>query len=258
MRAVIGLAISIVGVLGLVGCDSNETVKMPDVTGKKLDVAYDQIENAGVVEKDKINIEGGGFFGVLIESNWTVCEQSPAPGQALSGAPTLTVDRACSDDTVSEGPSSSPGSTPTEDPTPTPSATPSETRPEVLTAKNNNDFAALLKLGDNCSNKVTQFANEYEGRRVKFDGSVAALTAHGSFKTRFDMMVGAGDFDPNTASGPTFQFSDKNAFDMNLTGKKIPGHISVGQNYTFVADLGDYDADTCLYQLSPIETKVRS
>ena len=44
---------------------------------------------------------------------------------------------------------------------------------------------------------------------------------------------------------------------MNLTGKKIPDYIKVGQNYTFIAELGDYNPDTCLYQLSPVETKVR-
>jgi hypothetical protein len=44
---------------------------------------------------------------------------------------------------------------------------------------------------------------------------------------------------------------------MNLTGKKIPDYIEVGQNYTFIAELDDYNPDTCLYQLSPVETKVR-
>lgn len=57
--------------------------------------------------------------------------------------------------------------------------------------------------------------------------------------------------------GPNFQFRDKNAFDLNLTGKKVPDYVRIGQNYTFIAELGDYSPKTCLYQVDPVETQVR-
>jgi hypothetical protein len=251
MRA-LRLVVPVVIVLGLVGCGATEQdFTMPDVTGKKLDIAYDKIKNAGFDDKDKVKIEGGGTLGVVREGNWTVCEQSPAAGTAGTGAPTLTVERSC-DNFGDKG-----SETPADDPTPSPTASATPAVPAVLTVKNNHEFAALLKLGDNCSNKVNRFAKKYAGQKVQFDGSVAAIAAHGNTKTRFDMLVGAGNFDPNKAIGPSFQFFDMNAFDMNLTGKKIPDNIKVGQNYTFIAELGDYNPDTCLYQLSPVETKVR-
>lgn len=249
MRALRLIAV-LVFVFALAGCGAGKDVTMPDVTGKKLDVAYDKIENAGFKDKDKVKIEGGGTFGVVMEGNWTVCEQSPASGETVSGAPTLTIDRSCDDG------SDEPTQTPTPEGTPTASATPE--LPAILTVKNNPEFAALLKLGDNCSGKVNRFATKYAGQTIRFDGSIQAMAPHGKYKTRFDILVGPGNFDPNKAIGPTFQFNDKNVvYDLHLTGKHIPDYVKVGQNYTFTAQLGDYDPNSCLYQLSPVETKVR-
>jgi Domain of unknown function (DUF4839)/PASTA domain len=252
MRA-LRIALPLIVAFGLVGCGAAaKDVTMPDVTGKKLDVAYDKIKSAGFDNKDKIKIEGGGTFGVVTEGKWTVCEQSPAAGKTVSGAPTLTVERSC-DNSGGKG-SDEPSQTPSE--TPTASDTP--TLPAVLTVKNNPEFSALLKVGDNCSGKVTRFAKKYTDQTIQFDGSIQAMAPHGNYKTRFDILVGPGNFDPNKAIGPTFQFNDKNVvYDLHLTGKHIPDYVKVGQNYTFTAQLGDYDPDSCLYQLSPVETKVR-
>jgi hypothetical protein len=39
----------------------------------------------------------GGTFGVVADSNWQVCDKSPAAGQSLTAAPQLTVYRSCGD-----------------------------------------------------------------------------------------------------------------------------------------------------------------
>jgi len=240
----------LVFVFAVAGCGAEKDATMPDVTGQKLDVAYDKIKNAGFKDKDKVKIEGGGTFGVVVESNWTVCEQSPAAGETVSAAPTLTIDRSCDDD----------GDGPTETPAPeaTPTASPTPEPPAILTVKNNTEFAALLSLAENCSGKVNRFAKKYAGQTIRFDGSIQSIAPHGHYKTRFDILVGPGNFNPNKAIGPTFQFNDKNVVsDLHLTGKHIPDYVKVGQNYTFTAHLGDYDPHSCLYQLTPVETKVR-
>ena len=69
------LAVPLLIALGLAGCGGKAVITMPDVTGKKLDIAYDKIANAGFDDKDKVKIEGGGTFGVVFEGNWTVCER---------------------------------------------------------------------------------------------------------------------------------------------------------------------------------------
>jgi Domain of unknown function (DUF4839) len=129
--------------------------------------------------------------------------------------------------------------------------------PVGLTAQNNAEFAALLKVGDYCSSKVSRFAKKYAGQRVEFEGSIAAMGAHEGARTRFDILVGPGDKGVNTSSGPAFQFFDKNAFDLNLTGPNIPDSIETGQKYTFIAEIDEYIPDSCLLRLTPIETQVR-
>lgn len=71
------------------------TMVMPDVTGQSLDVALSDIKRAGFT--DKVEVLGGGTFGVIDKSNWQVCDQSPAAGQAVTAQPRLTVDRSCGD-----------------------------------------------------------------------------------------------------------------------------------------------------------------
>jgi hypothetical protein len=71
------------------------------------------------------------------------------------------------------------------------------------------------------------------------------------------MLVGPGDEGVNTVTGPQFQYYDQSPFDMNLTGSNIPDFIKPGQKYRFVAQVGEYDEESCLWRLSPVETKVR-
>jgi len=237
---------------------------MPDVAGKKLDVAYEQIKDAGIDDEDKIKVDGGGLFGIVRESNWTVCTQSPVAGKVVSGEPKLTVKRSCkkkshNDTAAKPSPSPTPTNTPTEEPEPT-ATTPAKPKvPDVLTAKNNDEFAALLKLGDNCSDKIARFAKKYPDQKFRFDGSIADFAGHADTKTRFDMLVGPGDYDENSAVGPSFQFYDKNFLSLNLTGD-YPDNLAVGQQYTFTAKIDPidgYNAETCLLRLEPVETKAR-
>jgi beta-lactam-binding protein with PASTA domain len=67
---------------------------VPKVVGERLDVAKSDLEHAGLSEDD-IEVVGGGTFGVIDESNWTVCEQRPGPGQAMTESARVIVDRVC-------------------------------------------------------------------------------------------------------------------------------------------------------------------
>ena len=52
---------------------------MPDVKGQKLDVALSDIKRAGF--EDKVDVVGGGIFGVVVKSNWEVCGQCQLQGR---------------------------------------------------------------------------------------------------------------------------------------------------------------------------------
>jgi len=77
----------------LAACNSgNTTAAVPNVVGERLDVAEGDVQDAGLDYEEV----GGGMFGIVVKSNWTVCSTDPASG-STAGKVRLIVDRTCSD-----------------------------------------------------------------------------------------------------------------------------------------------------------------
>jgi beta-lactam-binding protein with PASTA domain len=109
--------------LALTGCGSEErAVAMPQVVGKRLDVAKSDLKAAGLEEK-KIEIVGGGALGVISESSWTVCDQDPEPATKGAEQARLIVDRACGAEDTAQGISPTASSPSAASPTVTSTAT---------------------------------------------------------------------------------------------------------------------------------------
>ncbi|HEV3319753.1 MAG TPA: hypothetical protein VG053_08505 [Solirubrobacteraceae bacterium] len=51
----------------------------PDEIGKRLDLVENNLSEEGLSFK----VIGGGLFGVVEKSNWTVCETEPTPGSPI-------------------------------------------------------------------------------------------------------------------------------------------------------------------------------
>jgi beta-lactam-binding protein with PASTA domain len=84
--------LGVAALLALVGCEKKEAA-VPNVIGQRLDLAQSHMKDAGL----KYEAIGGGTFGILDESNWTVCSTEPVAGQKSSDkAVKLIVDRVCS------------------------------------------------------------------------------------------------------------------------------------------------------------------
>ncbi|MFI1646658.1 DUF4839 domain-containing protein [Streptomyces avidinii] len=128
---------------------------------------------------------------------------------------------------------------------------------EVITAQNNPEFAALLLKADSCDNAHLDFATRHKGQTIAFDGSIVNMTPHGDYDTRYDFLLGPGDRGPNTGDGPAFKYEDVNTLDLKLTGKKIPATVGAGDKFHFVATVGEFNADQCLFFLDPIATETR-
>lgn len=71
-----------------------ETIAMPNLAGERLDVALSDLAALGIDEGD-VEIVGGGTFGIVDQSNWTVCEHNPLAEQPLTPPFRLIVDRSC-------------------------------------------------------------------------------------------------------------------------------------------------------------------
>lgn len=250
------LTVVVAVLLGVAACDSGEAqdVVMPDVVGMQLDLALADIEEAGFT--DEVDLDGGGLFGVVDESNWQVCEQSPAPGDPVSDAPQLTVDRSCGDATTADA--DEPTDEATQEAAAEPSEEPSDDEAEVLTVENSADLAAILAVTDYCGQPVVDFATSYQGRVIQFDGNIGAMANHGDYDTRYDILIGAGDFSETTAPGPAFQFRDVNVTnDLHLTGPNVPDTIGVRTNLRVTAKVAEYESASCLLLLEPVSTEVR-
>jgi hypothetical protein len=73
------------------GCGgSPEPRTVPDLRGDRLDVAERRLDGLGL-EYERV---GGGAFGIVVRSNWDVCDQTPRPGVEAAKV-TLVVDRSC-------------------------------------------------------------------------------------------------------------------------------------------------------------------
>jgi PASTA domain len=65
------------------------TTTVPQLVGQPLDVARRRIERA---KFDLAIDQGGGVFGVVVESNWQVTKQDPPAGTRLEQGSTVHVD----------------------------------------------------------------------------------------------------------------------------------------------------------------------
>jgi hypothetical protein len=72
--------------------DSSSSARhsVPSLVGERLDVAEDKLDQLGLGYKEI----GGGTFGIVVRSNWTVCQTEPAPGGTAARV-RLIVDREC-------------------------------------------------------------------------------------------------------------------------------------------------------------------
>jgi hypothetical protein len=239
----------------LAGCGSEKDAVMPDVTGNKLDIAKSAIADAGV--SDEVKVDGGGRFGVITESNWEVCAQSPAAGAVVGEAPRLTVDRTCDDVAAT----SKAGATRADADGDSDAAQPAAADPSevdaVLSRKDNDELSALLKVSDPCDETVASFAAKYGGRKIEFNGSIKDKAPHGDTKTRYDILISAGNKGPESTIGPDFKYEDVNVFDLNLAEANRPDTVGEGDRFLFVAKIGEFNPGQCLLFLDPVSTRAR-
>lgn len=132
-----------------------------------------------------------------------------------------------------------------------------EPEEEILTKKNCEELKLILKLKDPSDPSIKEFAKAYGGRTIEFNGCVSAMQNHGNYDTRFDILINAGDFDPEVFYGPNFRLTDVNSTDLGIDNLWLDHELSVGTNVHVVAKLGKYSPDTTIYEIEPIQITVR-
>ena len=126
----------------------------------------------------------------------------------------------------------------------------------ALTADNNKDFAKLLAVKEPGDPIVPKFAKKYAGKTIEFDGCIQNVQSHNGANTRFDLLIGAGDYSLESFHGPTFQYRDVIVTLLDWKGKE-PDTVSTGMNLHFVAKVDEYEEQSELFILDPVLLKVR-
>lgn len=174
---------------------------------------------AGIFSGDK---EDAAIPAQIVESETS----SPLPSEV-----------ATSEATVAE---SSPASTPTQE--------------EVITAENTPLFATVLGEKSPSYASVQQFASEYQGRKIEFDGAVVDVLQTEKFSAHFyDFLVSPGDYNPDTAIGPNFKFDSLDQEDVKSLGISPER----GTNVHVIAEVVKYDSTSELFFLRPVEISKR-
>ena len=90
------LVIAVLGAAAVIAVpklsDSDKTpvptgIEVPSLAGQSLDIAEQRLDALGLRSSE----EGGGFFGVLVPSDWNVCQTSPGPGTRVRRGSTVSL-----------------------------------------------------------------------------------------------------------------------------------------------------------------------
>jgi len=144
----------------------------------------------------------------------------------------------------------------TTEPVPTATPTGAADMERPLTAEANEELALLLS-GSDQGQSVEAFAANHRGQLIEFDGSIAAISAHGDYTTRYDILVAYGDYsETRSYGGPNFQLRDVSAADLHLQDKTRDS-VRVGDNIRITARVGAFEAESLLFTLDPTSVRIR-
>ena len=132
-------------------------------------------------------IIGGAAFALILGTVITIGVISERNAAAESAEGTTSPTQPAPEDELAPEPTQA---------EPTPASAPESA---VLTPENSPEFAAILALGDYCSPDIAAFAAAHSGDTIAFPGYIGAINPHDSATTRYDILVGAGDFSETSA-----------------------------------------------------------
>ena len=122
----------------------------------------------------------------------------------------------------------------------------------VITIDNNEEFKNLLQTDD--QNTIKDFIKKYKGQTIAFDGHIANLLKK---KSKYDILIYAGDYHPDEATGPNFKFVEISLISNPVFNPFNGENIREGQNVHIKAKVGAYKEEQELVYLSPIEVSPR-
>ena len=106
---------------------------------------------------------------------------------------------------------------------------------ETIEISTDERFKKLLSDEKFSEDDRKEFLYHYSGQKIRFDGSINQMDNNEDYKTRYNLFICVGDFDPNGGPGPDFYINDVNVLDLNLVGGNIPETFGSGSDITITA-----------------------
>lgn len=128
--------------------------------------------------------------------------------------------------------------------------------PDTLNFENSEELKKMLTntLSDD-ENKKFFMDNQYN--IIEFDGAIDLIELIPNKKTRYSLLLRAGDYDPNTQTGPVFQVKDVGAAEDSVKELFLTGNGEVGKQVKIKATIYGYDEKTGLVELKLISMSKR-
>ncbi len=133
----------------------------------------------------------------------------------------------------------------------------SDVAEEILTAENCEELAKILSMNASICDEYIDFAEKYKDRTIEFDGHIDYLMNYEDYKTRYDILLTAGDYDPDSQIGPAFKFENVGISELHLQGEAFENEIKVGQSVRIRAKVNNFNQKSELFFLDPVSLTER-
>lgn len=131
---------------------------------------------------------------------------------------------------------------------------------DILTVDNCEALAAMLTLNADVDSSYADFAKQYLGKTIEFDGSIDYKDNHISYNPfngnsstseyEYDVLVSYGDYNADHRTGPTIKIENVSSRKLGYdVSKTLPSFMAVGSNVRIRVRVGSYNADTGIFEM---------
>lgn len=131
---------------------------------------------------------------------------------------------------------------------------------DILTVDNCQALAEMLVINADRDTAYSEFASEYRGKTIEFDGSIDYKENHSTYNSfngtssvseyEYDILVSYGNYSADHQTGPTIKIENVSSRKLGYdVSKNLPDFMAVGSNVRIQVRVGGYDADTGIFTM---------
>lgn len=128
--------------------------------------------------------------------------------------------------------------------------------PDTLTFENSEELKKMLTTSASYE-EHKKFFTDNKYNIIEFDGAIDLIELIPEKKTRYSLLLRAGEYDPNTQIGPTFKVKDVGVTESSVRELFLSGNGEVGKLVKIKATIYGYDDNAGVVELKLISMTQR-